>query len=58
MLKVLYYIDELEIKNGEKVVPKIKDFEEYLTLKNRKKEAGEKKQQQQQQQQNQNSTDN
>ncbi len=43
MLKVLYYIDELEIKNGEKVVPKIKDFEEYLTLKNRKKEAGEKK---------------
>lgn len=39
MLKVLYYADELEVRSGEKTMPEIKDFEEYLGLKSRKKEV-------------------
>lgn len=44
MLKVLYYIDELEVKKGEKVIHEIKDFDEYLQLKNKKKEGDKKDQ--------------
>ena len=44
MVKVLYYIDELEIKKGEKTLPQIKDFDEYLLLKNKKKEGDKKEQ--------------
>ena len=45
MIKTLYYIDELEIKNKEKVIPEIKDYEEYLLLKGKKREDNKKEQQ-------------
>lgn len=45
MIKTLYYIDELEIKNKEKVIPEIKDYEEYLLLKGKKRDDNKKEQQ-------------
>jgi hypothetical protein len=47
MIKVLYYIDELDVKNGEKTIPEIKDWEEYLQMKGRKKEDRKGNEQQQ-----------
>lgn len=37
MIKVMYYIDELEKKAGEKTIHEIKDFDEYLALKGKKR---------------------
>lgn len=38
LIKVLYYLDELDIKNGEKTIHEIKDWDEYIQMKGRKKE--------------------
>jgi hypothetical protein len=40
----MYYIDELEKKCGEKTIHEIKDWDEYLSLKNKKREDNKREQ--------------
>ena len=42
-IKVLYYIEELEINSKEKTLIEFKSYEEYVQSKNKKKEETSKK---------------
>jgi hypothetical protein len=46
LVKVLYYIDEMEVKAGEKTIPQYKDFAEYLAQKGKKREDNKREQKQ------------